>query len=97
MMENLSEILGPGEPIDPGHDVANDEQRFPYPFTGTPISEVRVTRNAMARGEDWVKDRIEGWFRDHEVPKPGTSIKIENYQLDPNLFQPGRSTRPPGR
>ena len=25
MTANLSEILGPGEPIAPGHDVANDE------------------------------------------------------------------------
>ena len=64
-----------------------DEMRLPYPSTGQAHSEVRVSRTAMVQGEAWVKARIEGWFKNHERPQPGTSIRIPDYQFDPNLFQ----------
>jgi len=67
----------------------DDEVRFPYPFTERAYCEVRVSRTAMLQGESWVKDRIEGWFRYHDRPIPGTSIRIPDYQFDSNLFQPG--------
>ena len=78
----------PLETLDPRHDAFNDEMRFPYPFTGQANAEVRVPRRAMAQGEAWVKARIEGWFRDHARPEPGTSIRIDDYQFDPKLRQP---------
>lgn len=67
-----------------------DEMRLPYPFTGQAHSEVRVSRTAMVQGEAWVKARVEGWFKNHERPQPGTSIRIRDYQFDPNLFQPSQ-------
>lgn len=76
--------------LDPKHDVANDEMRLAYPFTGQADSEVRVSCTAMAQGEAWVKARVEGWFKNHNRPQPGTSIKIPDYQFDPNLFQPSQ-------
>ena len=78
----------PVETLDPRHDVANDEMRFAYPFTGQPDSEVRVPHNAMVQGEAWVKARIEGWFKYHDRPQPGTASRIPDYQFNPKLFQP---------
>lgn len=69
------------------HD-PNDEIRFPYPFTGQPSSEVRVCRSAIVQGEAWMKARIEGYFKYHDRPQPGTFIRIPDYQFDPSLFQP---------
>jgi hypothetical protein len=79
-----------GQTLDSRHDPDNDEMRFPYPLSGQANSEVRVCRTAMVRGEAWVKARIEGWFKYNERPQPGTSIKIDDYQFNPNLFQPSK-------
>ena len=74
--------------LDPRHDTNDDEMRFPYPFSGRSNSEVRVPRAAIVEGEAWIKARIEGWFKDHDRPQPGISIRIPDYQFDPNLRQP---------
>jgi hypothetical protein len=78
----------PDRRLDPKHNTAKDEFPLPYPFKGKAESEVRVSCTAMAQGEAWVKSRVEGWFKDHERPKPGTSMRIPDYQFDPSLFQP---------
>lgn len=80
----------PDQPPDPRHDDADDEVRFPYPFTGQADSEIHVSRTAMVQGEAWVKARVEGWFKHHHRPRPGASVRIPDYQFDPNLFQPSR-------
>lgn len=80
----------PDEKLNPRHDGDRDEMRFPYPFTGQPNSEIRVSRTAMVQGEAFVKSRIEGWVRAHGKPQPGTSVRIPDYQFDPNLFQPSQ-------
>ena len=80
----------PEEKLDPKRDVASEEIQFPYPFTGEPNSEIRVTRTAMVQGEVFVKSRIEGWVRAHGKPQPGTSVRIPDYQFDPILFQPSQ-------
>lgn len=74
--------------LDPGHDPNKDEMCFRYPFTGQANSEVRVCRSAIVQGEAWVKARIEGYFKYHEKPQPGTTMRIEDYQFNPSLFQP---------
>lgn len=73
---------------EPKHDATSDEMRFAYPFTGEADCEVRVSCSAMAQGEAWIRDRIEGWFKYHTRPEPGTSVRIPDYQFDPKLFQP---------
>lgn len=78
------------QPLDPRHNPNEDEMRFPYPLTGAANSEVRVCRSAVVQGEAWVKARIEGYFKYYDKPQPGTSVKIPDYQFDPNLFQPER-------
>lgn len=74
--------------LNPRHDPSNDEMRFRYPFNGRANSEVCVCRNAVVQGEAWVKARIEGYFRYNDRPQPGASVKIPDYQFNPNLFQP---------
>jgi hypothetical protein len=80
----------PLEILDPRYDTVTQEMRFAYPFTGQSNAEVRVPCGAMAKGEDWVKARIEGWFIDHAKPLPGTSIRIPDWQFDPTKHQPER-------
>ena len=43
---------------------------------------------ARHKGEAKVKARIKGYFKYHERPQPGTSMRIDDYHFDPNLFQP---------
>jgi hypothetical protein len=62
--------------------------RFAYPFSGRPDSVVVVPYSAMMQGEPWIKARIEGWFRHHDRPTRGESLRIPDYQFEPNLFQP---------
>jgi antitoxin component of MazEF toxin-antitoxin module len=71
-----------------GVKMVDDEMRFPYPFNGQPNSTVVVPCSAMVQGEDWIKSRIEGWFRDHGKPKTGETKRIPDYQFDPHLSQP---------
>jgi hypothetical protein len=67
----------------PDHEIC-----IPYPFTGQPVSEVRVCGSAIVPGEPWMKARIDGYFKYHDRPQPGASIRIPDYQFDPSLFQP---------
>lgn len=76
------------EELDPRYDAAKDEMRYPYPFTGVANCEVRVCGATRTLEEAWVKNRIEGWFGSHDKPKPGTSVKIPDYQFEPKLHQP---------
>jgi hypothetical protein len=71
------------------HDADSDSLFIPYPFKGSPESKVRVPANAMVQGEVFVKARIEGWFRYHGKPRPGTIYEeIPDYQFDPRRTQP---------
>lgn len=74
--------------LDSRYDSSTDEMRFPYPFNSLTDSEVRICRAAMVQGEAKVKARIKGYFKYHERPQPGTSMRIDDYHFDPNLFQP---------
>ena len=74
--------------LDPRRDVGEDEMRLPYPLTGQADAEVRVPHGAMVQGEAWVKARIGAWFRYHDEPQSGTSVRIPDYQFDAKRFQP---------
>lgn len=76
------------EILDPRYDVAKQEMRFGYPFVGQANATICVPYSAMVQGEEWVKARIEGWFIDHERPKPGTTLRIEDWQFDVDKRQP---------
>jgi len=73
---------------DPIRDDANHSVLFPYPFTGQPNCEVRLPLTAMVQGESFVRARIEGWFKDHERPRPGQVYDIPEYQFAPYFFNP---------
>jgi hypothetical protein len=75
---------------DPRRNASNDQVQFPYPFIGEAESIVVVPDSSIGQGKDWVRARIEGWFRHHHRPRRGESVRIPDYQFDPKLFQPSR-------
>ncbi len=77
------------EPLDPRHDASRDALLIPYPFTGSAESKVLVPASARVQGETFIRARIEGWFRYHDKPQPGTIYdEIPGEQFYPHLRQP---------
>jgi hypothetical protein len=77
------------EVLDPRHDASSDSLLIPYPFNGGSESKIRVPGSAKVQGEAFIRARIEGWFRYHRKPRPGTIYnEIPDYQFDPHLRQP---------
>jgi hypothetical protein len=75
--------------LDPRHDASGDSLLISYPFNGKAEFKVRVPATAMVQGEDFIRARIEGWFRYHEKPRSETIYeKISGEQFDPRLRQP---------
>jgi hypothetical protein len=75
--------------LDLKHDTSSDSLLIPYPFNGSADSKIRVTATAVVQGEAFIRARIQGWFRYHGKPRPGTVYEeIPDYQFDPRRTQP---------
>ena len=75
------------ENLEPGHDPANDEQRYQRARKdGGGVFEVRISRTSRTQAGSSVAEKIDKWFRCNPEPKAGTSVRIPDYHFDPRYF-----------